>query len=236
MSLTGQIITTTLTSISAATTSADPLGRPLIPPDAIRFFIIAATVCVFFGSVTCACCISYRVRKARMRRVVIAAFEQVRALLNLGWTTVHCQTSSQGIFDRETVQQRMAYMRRGDPNVNILFPVSNSQIPEYFDKLGKPIGLDKVDRYRDVENLNLQDTIFLVCPTPTIPPILAIYAFTKLLPSLSLRKFELTGLRWPSYSLIHTCPCCHLKSNLPSCSTLVELEKRNDYAEPNVTV
>jgi len=59
-----------------------------------------------------------------MKRVVIAAFEQ-------------------GIYDRETVRDRMAYMRRGDPDADVLFPTSNnSGVPQYFDKLGKPGAMD----------------------------------------------------------------------------------------------
>jgi hypothetical protein len=78
-------MTSTMATPGATQTSNGPFGGLAIPADAVRFFIIAASVLAFFGSTTCLCCITYRIRKERMKRVVQAVFEQV-LLIQASWS------------------------------------------------------------------------------------------------------------------------------------------------------
>lgn len=163
MSSTTQAIGSTTITASATATTADT-RRGI---DATRFLIIAACICAFLGVTMGTCYMILRIRKARMRRLVIAAFEQ-------------------GLFDFETVQQRMAFIHRNDPNMT--FKPSSSASPEYFDKLGKPTGMANTNT--NVGQLNLQ------CPHYFLPLSAHIQANTPTVedvhpgPHLSLLPLE----------------------------------------------
>lgn len=77
MSLTIPGNTAMITSAGPTTARADHLRHPMIAPDAVRSLITSTAVTISFRSITCVYCLTYRIRKAKMRRVVVAAFEQV---------------------------------------------------------------------------------------------------------------------------------------------------------------
>lgn len=68
--------TTTSTTISPSVSESVHFG---IPPAAVRFLLTSAILVVFFGLIFFTCCVSYRLRRARMRAMVVSAFEEVCA-------------------------------------------------------------------------------------------------------------------------------------------------------------
>ncbi|KAG8836041.1 hypothetical protein FRC17_010505 [Serendipita sp. 399] len=127
-------ISATRTSSSGRSTGtgSDTFNRGTVPPDAIRFFIIAAVVLVFFGVLFFLCCISYRIRQIRMRRVVIAAFDQ-------------------GVFDRERVRRRIVQLRGDAPPHEALKSKSITvDFPGYFESEAKSEKIERVQRLDDI--------------------------------------------------------------------------------------
>ncbi|PVG03266.1 hypothetical protein CPB86DRAFT_822340 [Serendipita vermifera] len=166
-------VTSTVSSATATVSSRRNEFNIALPPDAIRFFIIAATICAFFGSITIACCVGYRIRKARMRVFVRTALEQ-------------------DTFEFENVRDRIIHLRRGLPPVDILERATKSTGPgpEYFEIWIKP-GSDESEskkvawkhgnnvphsrssssalkplsiRFRDLEGLKTNPTRLGACP------------------------------------------------------------------------
>ncbi|KAG8754238.1 hypothetical protein FRC14_005260 [Serendipita sp. 396] len=132
-------ISATRTSTSSTSTDTgsgfNPFNRGPVPPDAIRFFIIAAAILVAFTILFFLCCISYRVRQMRMRRIVVAAFEQ-------------------GVFDREQVRRRIIQLRGDSTIVPVLKAKSTPlDFPGSFETQAKTEISDQTTDMNDVRRL-----------------------------------------------------------------------------------
>ncbi|CAG7847406.1 SubName: Full=Uncharacterized protein {ECO:0000313/EMBL:CCA68165.1} [Serendipita indica DSM 11827] len=129
--------TSLTTSSSSSSESATPTAghRVPFPTDAIRFFVVASAVICSFGLLTLGCCITYRIRRNRMRRLIVAAFEQNPAQ--------RLNSTIQDVFDRERVRERIVQLRRGAPLHDFLkAPAQNDHCPRYFEALSVPVTKD----------------------------------------------------------------------------------------------
>lgn len=131
MSVTGD---TNYPSTTSKYTSATATGDPSLHTAGRRSFStgLSATLCVLFLSIVFACCVSYRLRREEMRRVVVSEFEEV--CFPLYHLEVGLNSGQKGLFEGGSVRQRVVQLRRAAPIHPVITPSNHKRLkPRVFE-------------------------------------------------------------------------------------------------------